>query len=98
MEKSALTETGNILGCAYMNAVARLINQDLVPSAPYFVHDFAASVIQQALISQAITSDKALICRTGFHREGEQLDWWVMFLPTQEMQQAMEAALSPAIR
>ncbi len=95
MEQSALMETGNILGCAYMNAVARLINRDLVPSAPHFVQDFAASVVQQALVTQAMSSDTALICRTGFHREGEQLDWWVMFLPTQEMQKAMEAALSP---
>ena len=34
LEKSALTETGNILGCAYMNALTRLINHELVPSAP----------------------------------------------------------------
>ena len=34
LEKSALTETGNILACAYMNAVTRLIDHQLVPSAP----------------------------------------------------------------
>ena len=34
LEKSALTETGNILSCAYMNAVTRLIDHELVPSAP----------------------------------------------------------------
>ena len=33
LEKSALTETGNILGCAYVNALTRLIGTDLVPSA-----------------------------------------------------------------
>ena len=93
IEKSALTETGNILGCAYMNALTRLINIELVPSAPYFIQDYGASVLEQALMGQAMTSDEALICRTGFHREGEQLNWRVFFVPTRQMRDAMEEAL-----
>ena len=93
LEKSALTETGNILGCAYMNALTRLIGRELVPSAPYFLQDYGASVLQQALVAQALTSDSVLICRTGFHRENEDLDWRVLFLPTLAMREAMEQAL-----
>lgn len=96
LERSALTETGNILGCAYMNALTRLINIELVPSAPYFLQDFGASVLQQALMTQAATSDRALICRTGFHREGEELNWRVLFFPTRPMRVALEEALSAA--
>lgn len=93
LEKSALTETGNILGCAYMNALTRLIDRQLVPSAPYFIRDYGASVLQQALMAQALTCDNVLICRTGFHREGEDLNWRVLFVPTEGMRKAMEAAL-----
>ncbi len=93
LEKSALTETGNILGCAYMNAITRLIDHELVPSAPYFIQDYGASVLQQALMAQAVTSDKVLVCRTGFHREGEELNWRVLFVPTEAMRKEMEAAL-----
>jgi chemotaxis protein CheC len=93
LEKSALTETGNILGCAYMNAITRLIDHELVPSAPYFIQDFGASVLQQALMAQAMTTDTVLICRTGFHREGEELNWRVIFVPTDSMRRAMEDAL-----
>lgn len=93
LEKSALTETGNILGCAYMNAITRLIDHELVPSAPYFIQDFGASVLQQALMAQAMTTDTVLICRTGFHREGEELNWRVIFVPTDSMRHAMEDAL-----
>ena len=96
LEKSALTETGNILGCAYMNALTRLIDKELVPSAPYFIQDYGASVLQQALMTQAMTCDQALICRTGFHREGEELNWRVLFVPTDAMRQAMEGALHSA--
>jgi chemotaxis protein CheC len=96
LEKSALTETGNILGCAYMNALTRLIDQELVPSAPYFIQDYGASVLQQALMAQAMTSDRVLICRTGFHREGEELNWRVLFVPTEAMRKSMERALHSA--
>ncbi len=96
LEKSALTETGNILGCAYMNALTRLIDQELVPSAPYFIQDYGASVLQQALMAQAMTSDQVLICRTGFHREGEELNWRVLFVPTEAMRKSMEKALHSA--
>ncbi|MDZ7619347.1 MAG: chemotaxis protein [Patescibacteria group bacterium] len=93
LEKSALTETGNILGCAYMNAITRLIDHELVPSAPYFIQDYGASVLQQALLVQAMTSDQMLVCRTGFHREGEELNWRVLFVPTASLREAMERAL-----
>jgi len=93
LEKSALTETGNILGCAYMNALTRLIGAELVPSAPYFIQDYAASVLEQALMAQALLSDQVLICRTGFHRQGAELNWRVLFVPTEGMRQAMEKAL-----
>lgn len=95
-EKSALTETGNILGCAYMNALTRLINNELVPSAPYFIQDYGASVLQQALMAQALTCDELLICRIGFRYKNRQLDWRVLFVPTQAMRRAMEQALHSA--
>lgn len=96
LEKSALTETGNILGCAYVNALTRLIGTRLVPSAPCFVQDYGASVLQQALMAQAMTSDNLLICRIGFQREGEELDWRVVFVPTRAMQESLERSLHAA--
>jgi len=96
LEKSALTETGNILGCAYMNALTRLIGAELVPSPPYFIQDYGASVLQQALTVQAMTCDNVLICRTGFHRKGEELNWRVVFVPTQAMRESMANALRSA--
>ena len=57
LEQSALTETGNILGCAYVNAITRLIDHELMPSPPYFVQDYGASVVEQALVAQAGARD-----------------------------------------
>jgi chemotaxis protein CheC len=97
LEKSALTETGNILGCAYVNALTRLIGSDLMPSAPYFIQDYGASVVQQAVMTQALTSDRLLLCQIGFRRKDEQLDWRVVFVPTQGMQEAMQRSLHAAL-
>jgi len=96
LEMSALTETGNILGCAYVNALTRLIGTELVPSAPYFIQDFGASVLQQAMMAQAVSTDELLLCRIGFHREDEELDWHVIFVPTPAMQEAMTRSLHAA--
>jgi chemotaxis protein CheC len=93
LEQSALTETGNILGCAYVNALTRLINQPLVPSAPYFLQDYGMSVVQQALVAQAAARDTVLVCRTCFMQEGEALNWWLLFVPSHALRTAMENAM-----
>jgi chemotaxis protein CheC len=93
IETSALTETGNILGCAYINAITRLIDRELVPSVPYFVQDYGASVVQQAMAAQASGRDHVLICRTSFHNETENLSWRVLFIPAVPLRTAMEDAM-----
>jgi chemotaxis protein CheC len=96
MERSALEETGNILFCAYINAITRLIDRELVPSVPYFVQDYAASVLQQALVAQASGRDNVMVCRTSFHCANEDLSWRVLFVPSIALRAAMEHALNSA--
>ena len=93
LEKSAVAETGNILGCAYMNALMRVIDEELVPSAPCFVQDYGASVLEQALWAQAGQTDRVLVCRSGFQRHGEDLFWHVVFLPRIGLRQALIGAV-----
>jgi chemotaxis protein CheC len=93
VEQSALTETGNIVACAYVAAITRLIDMPLIPSVPYFIQDYGASVLEQALVAQAADTNSALICRTGFHHEGEELNWLLLFVPTLALRSAVEKAL-----
>ncbi|MGQ9769371.1 MAG: chemotaxis protein [Thermogutta sp.] len=97
LEISALTETGNILGCTYVNALTRLTGQILIPSPPYFLRDYFASVLEQALVEQAMSSDTALICRTGFHREGEHLNWHVLFIPSKSLRDKLERNVASGV-
>jgi chemotaxis protein CheC len=94
LAKSALEETGNILGCAYMNALTRLIGRDLVPSPPYFLVDYVGSVLEQALVPQAAESEVAMVCRTAFRRQGQDLNWHVFFLPMPCLRERIEDSLA----
>jgi chemotaxis protein CheC len=96
LEQSALNETGNILSCAYLNAVTRLVGIDLIPSPPYFVQDYAAGVLAQVLMPHALSGDDVLVCRTRFLREAEQLSWHVFFVPNTALRRRMSEALHSA--
>lgn len=93
LEQSALNETGNILSCAYMNALTRLIGVQIVPSPPMFLQDFGASVLQQALVPQAGEVDEVVIFRTDFQRAGQQLQWSMLFVPSLDLRKSLMNAL-----
>ena len=93
MEQSALNETGNILGCAYVNAITRLIDYPLTPSTPHFIVDYGASVLEQALLGQAASTDTVLIGRTRFQNKDKELSWWLLFVPTVALREVIDRTL-----
>jgi len=93
LEQSALNETGNILACAYLKEVTSVIEQTIVPSPPHFFQDYGFSVLQQAVMPQALDSDRVLICRTIFQRQGEELNWNVFFVPTEALLELLQGSL-----
>ncbi len=93
LEKSAVMETGNILASAYLNELTRLAGRKLVPSAPQFVQDFGASVLEQALIMQAMTSDEVMVSRTRFAFNSEEVNWKLLFFPDEELRRALHQAV-----
>lgn len=93
LEKSAAMETGNIVASAYLSELTRLIEQKLIPSPPLLVQDFGASVLEQALMMQAMESETVLLCRTEFTYDDESVSWSVLFVPSGELLTAMQDAL-----
>ena len=96
LEKSAIMETGNILASAYLNELTRLANRKLVPTAPYFVQDFGASVLEQALVMQAMTSDEVMVSRTRFEFDSQQVKWKLLFFPDDELRESLRRAVEAA--
>ena len=87
LERSAAMETANIVGCAYLNALSESLpskgelSAKLAPAPPLFRHEFAASLLQFAMMDQAFVTDRLLLIRTVFETEESQLDWALLFVP-----------------
>lgn len=96
LEQSAVMETGNIMASAYLSELSRLIGRELAPTPPSFLQDFGGSVLEQAIMCQAMESDRALICRTRFELNQQAVDWSLFFLPSSDLLHVMHQAVFAA--
>jgi chemotaxis protein CheC len=112
LEESAAKETANIVGCAYVNALASHLprppaaagssgvdaerpgkptSDDLVPTPPSFVHEFAGSLLEFAFMEQAMELDQLLVIRSelGAAAPGLSLDWTLLYIPSRASRHAL---------
>jgi len=92
LEVSAAMETTNIVGCAFLNALSQIFprtettegsseNATWIPSPPVFVRDYAASIMQFALVDQAREFDQVLVAKTEFTMDGTAVGWRLLLVP-----------------
>lgn len=81
MEKSALQETANIVGCAYLNSIGTNMGATIVPSPPVLIHDLTQSIMDTVLMEQAQFQNESLFIQTEFYSVHGKLDWNFFFLP-----------------
>jgi chemotaxis protein CheC len=99
METSAALETTNIVCCAYLNALSRILpraddgSSEFIPSPPRFSRDFAESLIESALMGQIIATDHVLLARTQFHIDGTPIDWTLLFVPDADSMTVLRGVL-----
>ncbi|MEA4831376.1 MAG: chemotaxis protein CheC [Oscillospiraceae bacterium] len=66
MDKSVFMEVGNILGSAYLNALAQLTGLKIVISPPDICADMAGAIMSVPASIFGMTGDKVLIIREDF--------------------------------
>ena len=86
MSQSVVLETTNILCCAYLNALADRLTQsgsggNLIPGPPRFNRDFAESLMEFALMAQAMEYDQVVLAETRFRVDGTPVDGTLLFVP-----------------
>jgi chemotaxis protein CheY-P-specific phosphatase CheC len=86
MAASAVLETTNILCCAYLNSLVQTFSHSddstaLLPTPPKFSRDFAESLLQFALMGQAVASDQVIVARTRFEIDAVPVHWTLLFVP-----------------
>jgi chemotaxis protein CheC len=106
LEQSAARETTNIVGCAYVNALAAHLPGgegpgdsgagELVPTPPSFLHEFAGSLLEFALMDQALERDELLLIRSEFAGGPDmpQLNWTLLFVPSRAALEALAESLA----
>jgi chemotaxis protein CheC len=112
LEESAVKETTNIVGCAYLNALAAHLPEvgmgtsghaakkptiaELVPTPPTFVREFAGSLLQFALMDQALELDQILLIHSEFAAgaHAPNLNWTLLFIPSRDSLHALGASLA----
>jgi chemotaxis protein CheC len=94
LESSALRETGNILGSAYLNSMTQISGWQMLPSPPTVLRDYAMSVIEQAVLSQAVLDDRVLLVHTRFQRHGAHVAWHMIFIPSPELLQRLTETIA----
>ena len=86
MVLSAAMETTNILACSYLNSIATSFSgagdsTQCLPSPPRFSRDFASSLLECALMGQAIANEKIILAKTRFEIDGTPANWTLLLIP-----------------
>jgi chemotaxis protein CheC len=113
LEQSAAKETTNIVGCAYVNALATHLPSiaavrppgpqvhqpsggELVPTPPTFVREFAGSLLQFAIMEQALELDQILLIHSQFvvGKHEVNLNWTLLFIPSRDSLRSLAVSLA----
>jgi chemotaxis protein CheC len=90
IERSAALETANIIGCAYLNSLDKCFPDSaggprvILPTPPTFARDFAESMVEFALMNQAMASDLVFLTRTEFEIQGTPVQIDLLLVPDAE--------------
>lgn len=74
MAKSAVSEIGNILGTAYLNAIVALGGGEAEPEPPMTVTDMRAALVSSALAASPVAYDAAIVVDSQLHVAGERCE------------------------
>lgn len=81
MDESALTEIGNILAGAYLNALFNFTQISLLPSIPALAMDMAGAILNVVLVQLGQMGDHALVIETEFLAEDDGIKGHFFLVP-----------------
>ena len=84
MERSLLSELGNIMCGSYIRALSQLMDMDMDVSVPELCIDMGGAILTYPMSRWVIVSDDILLIENIFHMSGEIFKGRILFLPEQE--------------
>lgn len=87
---SALSETGNVVGTAFLNALSNRTGLRIVPTTPIVVHDMAGAILESIVTELYLNGDDVLMVETSFN---EDVPGHFVLMPDQDSMARLVAAL-----
>lgn len=88
MEKSALAEAGNTVGCFFLNAMSKHGGVSTMPSPTAVVMDMAGAIIDSVLARAIGSEEHIFVIRMMFSTAGQQVEGSFLVLPRFDSNQA----------
>lgn len=92
-EEQLFLNTARAMSGAYLAAVSRMADMDVLASEPQFALDMAGAILQIAVVRVGMRADKAILVRTQFQGEGTVMDAALFFMPDPDSLEAVLARL-----
>lgn len=93
MGRSAICEIGNIMCCAYINALSKMMNIKVHVSVPDMCGDMVGAILSVPMIHFANLSDELLFIENQFNIGNADVVSHILFLPELESLEKMFQAL-----
>lgn len=81
VKESAITELANILSNSFLNAIGKMLDQQLLSSLPQVHFDYFGALISSMYLALNQYDDQVLIIRNEFFYDKERLDASLFFIP-----------------
>jgi chemotaxis protein CheC len=79
-DQAAICEIGNILACAYLNAISKFIEIPLIPSPPGLAVDMLGAILEFPASIIGDRSDLALVIESKFIYDKEEFPGLILFM------------------
>lgn len=97
-EQSAMKEIGNIIISAYLNAIAKFIGLNSVPSVPALAIDMVEAIFQTISAELTETSREAIFIETTMIESVTNLTCNIFLIPDEEAMKKILEALDNAVK
>lgn len=85
MEQSALGEMGNVVGSAFLNALADSANLRLLPSCPTVVMDMSGALLDVIAADVLLEREDAFVAETTFSAPDREISGMFFVVPSQDL-------------
>lgn len=83
-EEALVSHVAQILGSAYLAAIGRLAELNILPSKPAFALDMAGAIMQAVTAEVGMKAESAVLQRTRFLEDEDAVDAFLFFMPDPE--------------